>query len=200
MILYNDKRFITNSEHPNDDWFGDADYVIPDDSELAQKIIRLYPNFEFVFDDDGNIADITETEPVVTTEEIEAHKTKRIQESKILLAKWLNDNPILYTDGKYYSVTEEKQALLNGNLASYERATKAGIEYSLKWNSTGEECIEWSYDDLLTLSLSIAAYVAPKVAIQQNIELDIKACETMDEINAVVIDYDRNGDNGETNS
>ena len=47
-------------------------------------------------------------------------KTKRIQESKILLAKWLNDNPILYTDGKYYSVTEEKQALLNGNLASYE--------------------------------------------------------------------------------
>ena len=63
-----------------------------------------------------------------------------------------------------------------------------------------EERIEWSYDDLLTLSLSIAAYVAPKVAIQQNIELDIKACETMDEINAVVIDYDRNGDNGETNS
>ena len=127
-------------------------------------------------------------------------KTKRIQESKMMLVKWLNDNPILYTDGKYYSVTEEKQALLNGNLASYERATQAGIEYPLKWNSTGEECTDWSYNDLLTLSLNIAAYVAPKVAIQQNIELDIKACETMDEINAVVIDYDRNGDNSETNS
>ena len=202
MILYKNKQFITNSDHPNDDWIGDADYVLDDEknAELEAKIIGLYPNYDFVFDDDGNISDITETEPVVTTKEIEAHKTKRIQESKILLAKWLNDNPILYTDGKYYSVTEEKQALLNGNLASYERATKAGIEYSLKWNSTGEECIEWSYDDLLTLSLSIAAYVAPKVAIQQNTELDIKACETMDEINAVVIDYDRNGDNGETNS
>ena len=46
------------------------------------------------------------------------------------------------------------------------------------------------YNDLLTLSLSIASYVAPKVAMQQKIELDIKACETMDEINAVVIDYD----------
>ena len=202
MILYKNKQFITNSDHPNDDWIGDADYVLDDEknAELEAKIIGLYPNYDFVFDDDGNISDITETEPVVTTKEIEAHKTKRIQESKILLAKWLNDNPILYTDGKYYSVTEEKQALLNGNLASYERATKAGIEYSLKWNSTGEECIEWSYDDLLTLSLSIAAYVAPKVAIQQNIELDIKACETMDEINAVVIDYDRNGDSSETNS
>lgn len=196
MILYKNKQFITNSDHPNDDWIGDADYVLDDekDEELEAKIIGLYPNYDFVFDDDGNISDITETEPVVTTEEIEAHKTKRIQESKILLAKWLNDNPILYTDGKYYSVTEEKQALLNGNLASYERATKAGIEYPLKWNSTGEECVEWSYDNLLTLSLSIAAYVASKVTKQQNIELVIKACETMDEINAVVIDYDRNGD------
>ena len=149
MILYKNKQFITNSDHPNDDWIGDADYVLDDEknAELEAKIIGLYPNYDFVFDDDGNISDITETEPVVTTEEIEAHKTKRIQESKILLAKWLNDNPIVYTDGKYYSVTEEKQALLNGNLASYERATKAGVEYPLKWNSTGEECTEWNYND-----------------------------------------------------
>ena len=63
MVIYNDKRFITNSEHPNDDWIGNADWVIPDGSELAKKIIRLYPNFEFVFDDDGNIFDVVETEP-----------------------------------------------------------------------------------------------------------------------------------------
>ena len=195
MILYKDKRFISNSDYPDTDWVGDADFILDDndekDTEIEAKIIEFYPNFELVLKDDGSkIIDIVATKPVVTAEEIEAHKTKRIQESKILLAKWLNDNPILYTDGKYYSVTEEKQALLNGNLASYERATKAGVEYPLKWNSTGEECTEWNYNDLLTLSLSIAAYVAPKVAIQQKIELDIKACETMDEINAVVIDYD----------
>ena len=63
MILYNDKRFITNSEHPNDDWIGNADWVIPDGSELVQKIIRLYPNFEFVFDDNGQPVDVTENEP-----------------------------------------------------------------------------------------------------------------------------------------
>ena len=63
MILYKDKRFITNSEHPNDDWIGNADWVIPDDSELAEKIIRLYPNFEFVFGDNGEPVDVTETEP-----------------------------------------------------------------------------------------------------------------------------------------
>ena len=181
--------------YPNTDWIGNADFILDDndenDAELEAKIIEFYPNFEFVLNDDGSkIIDVVATEPVVTAEEIEAYKTKRIQESKMLLAKWLNDNPILYTDGKYYSVTEEKQALLNGNLASYERAKSVSIEYPLKWNSTGEGCTDWSYNDLMTLSLNIAAYVAPKVAIQQNIELDIKACETMDEINAVVIDYD----------
>lgn len=191
MILYLDKRFITNSEYPDDDWIGNADWVIPDDSELAQKIIGLYPNFDFVLNDDGTkIIDIVATEPVVTAEEIEAHKTKRIQESKILLAKWLNGNPILYTDGKYYSVTEEKQALLNGNLASYERAKSVGVEYPLKWNSTGSSCLEWEYNDLLTLSLTIAAYVAPKVAIQQSIEIAIKECDTIEEIENIVIDYD----------
>ena len=63
MVLYTDKRFITNSEHPNDDWTGHADWVIPDDSELAKKIKQLYPNFEFVFDDNGQPVDVTETEP-----------------------------------------------------------------------------------------------------------------------------------------
>ena len=63
MILYSDKQFITNSEHPNEDWIGNADWVIPDGSELAEKIIRLCPNFEFVFDENGDISDVVETEP-----------------------------------------------------------------------------------------------------------------------------------------
>ena len=74
MVIYNDKRFITNSEHPNDDWMGNADWVIPDGSELAKKIKGLYPNFDFVFDNDGNISDVIEIEPEplppnVTTEQ-----------------------------------------------------------------------------------------------------------------------------------
>ena len=226
MIIFDDGTFITNSEYPNEDWTGErkpivvdedgeivvdegsifipgtgkAKYVVPDGSELALKIKTLYPNYDFVLDDAGNLIDVVEIEPIITEEQLNTCKSKKIAESKTKLAKWLNNNPILYTDGKYYSVTEEKQALLNGNLASYERAKSVGIEYPLKWNSTGSSCVEWEYSDLLALSLTIAAYVAPKVAIQQNIELDIKACETIDEINAIVIDYDRSDDGSETNS
>ena len=64
MILYKDKRFVTRSDAPDTDFMGDADFVVPDDSETAQKIIGLYPNFDFAIGDDGNIADVTATEPV----------------------------------------------------------------------------------------------------------------------------------------
>ena len=61
MILYKDKRFISNSEYPDTDWVGDADFVIPDGSELAEKIKAAYPYFELVFDGE-NLVDIEETE------------------------------------------------------------------------------------------------------------------------------------------
>ena len=122
--------------------------------------------------------------------ELQLAKEAKITESKEKLAEWLSRNPMLYTDGNYYSVTEEKQALLNSNLASYERAKAAGIDYPLKWNSTGAECTEWEYSELLALSLSIAAYVAPKVAMQQAIELEIKAAETLEQLDKVVISYE----------
>ena len=74
MVLYKDKRFVTRSDAPDTDFMGNADWVIPDGSELAEKIIRLYPNFEFVFDDNGQPVDVTDTEsepkpPEITTEQ-----------------------------------------------------------------------------------------------------------------------------------
>ena len=117
-------------------------------------------------------------------------KEAKIAESKTKLAEWLANNPLLYSDGKYYSVTEEKQSLLNSNIASYERAEALCIEYPLKWNSTGEECTERTYESLVTLSLTIAAYVAPKVSQQQSIEIAVKSCETAEELDKVVISYE----------
>ena len=68
MILYNDKHFISNSDYPNTDWVGDADFVIPDGSELAEKIKAAYPYFEFIFDGE-KLVDVEETErPTVPPE------------------------------------------------------------------------------------------------------------------------------------
>lgn len=123
---------------------------------------------------------------------LDEYKTYKVAESKKLLAIWLAANPILFSDGKYYSVTEEKQSLLNSNLASYERASAAGVEYTLKWNATGEECVPWSYEDLLSLSLSIAAYVAERVSIQQAYEIDVYSAADKVAIDNLTLDYNIN--------
>ena len=74
MIVYKSKFFAKSEKYPDTDWIGDADWVLDDndekDAELEAKIISLYPNFEFVFDDDGNIADVTATEPAEKLPEI----------------------------------------------------------------------------------------------------------------------------------
>ena len=62
MVVYKNKCHVTNSKYPDSDFMGNADWVIPDDSELAKKIIKLV-NFDFVLDADGDLVDVTETEP-----------------------------------------------------------------------------------------------------------------------------------------
>lgn len=136
------------------------------------------------------LADCIAAQNAESEKSLEEYKAEKIAESKVKLAQWLADNPYLHSDGNYYSVTEEKQSLLNSNLASYERATQAGIPYPLKWNSTGAECTEWAYEDLMVLSLSIAGYVAPKVSMQQAAEVQIRNCATKAEVDGVAVDYE----------
>ena len=73
MLVYKDKKFISNSEYPDTDWVGDADYVIPDGSELAERIKAAYPYFELVFDGE-KLVGMEETErppvpPAITQEQ-----------------------------------------------------------------------------------------------------------------------------------
>ena len=67
MVVFKNKQFVKCEEFPDTDWIGNSDWVLDDndekDAELEAKIISLYPNFEFVLDNDGNISDVVETEP-----------------------------------------------------------------------------------------------------------------------------------------
>ena len=114
----------------------------------------------------------------------------KITESKTTLAEYLASHPLQWTDGKYYSVTSEKQALLTSNLSLYQISTSAGQPFKLTWNSTGDECVEWTYEELAALALAIGTYVRPFVSRQQELELAIKACATMEELDAIEINYD----------
>lgn len=121
---------------------------------------------------------------------LEPIKNNKISESKTALSAYLASHPLQWSDGKYYSVTSEKQALLTSNLALYQISTSAGQPFKLTWNSTGDECVEWTYEELAALALAIGTYVKPFVSRQQELEIAIKACTTMEELNAIEINYD----------
>lgn len=121
---------------------------------------------------------------------LEPIKNNKISESKTALSAYLASHPLQWSDGKYYSVTSEKQALLTSNLALYQISASAGQPFKLTWNSTGDECVEWTYEELAALALEIGTYVKPFVSRQQELEIAIKACTTMEELNAIEINYD----------
>ena len=64
MVVYKNGGYTINRAYPDTDFIGCADFVVPDGSELAEKIIAMYPNFKIVKDDNGGIADVVAVEPV----------------------------------------------------------------------------------------------------------------------------------------
>ena len=127
--------------------------------------------------------------PAESAPDLTALKSDRIAETKTALADYLEAHPIQWSDGKHYSVTAEKQSLLNNTIAVYQIGVQAGHPAELTWNATGEECAVWEFADLCALALAIAAYVKPLVAHQQALEVAIMAAETAEEVSVIEIDY-----------
>lgn len=116
-------------------------------------------------------------------------KVAAISKSKEALETYLSTHPYTTADGKKYSVTTEKQNLLSNEIASYQLATAAGQPYQLKWNTTGEECENYTIEEMTTLALSINAYVKPMVSYQQSKEVAIRNAATIDDVLAIDVDY-----------
>lgn len=141
--------------------------------------------------ENDNCFEIVQGDPFPTDDSLVKESAQfKIAESKTALSEYLASHPLQWTDGKYYSVTSDKQSLLTSNLSLYQLAVSNGQPFKLTWNSTGDECVEWVYEELAALALAIGTYVKPFVARQQELELDIKACTTMEELDAIEINYD----------
>lgn len=72
------KGFQTRSDMPNYNWLGEDWYLIPDNSELANKVKDLYPRFDLVVEN-GVVTDVLEiarSEEEILNEQIEDIKQK----------------------------------------------------------------------------------------------------------------------------
>ena len=114
-----------------------------------------------------------------------AAKAKSIAQSKTDLAKYLEAHPLTWTDGEQYSITQEKQNQLTSTLAAAQIDGEPP-----EWNTTGGQCRAWDVTELSALAVAIKNRVKALVKYQQAQEIAMNAATTLDELNAIVVDYD----------
>lgn len=92
IVNKTNKGFQTRSDKSNSNWLNDDNYyVIPDGSRLANKIMQLYPRYDFVLDENDNLIDIVEipkTEEELKQERIDEIKGKLEELDEIVDRQW----------------------------------------------------------------------------------------------------------------
>ena len=161
--------------------------MIPEEMALPDT----YPFVEVEAEEIDGIMTVTALTPGTVPEpDLEPIKAQRIAQSKVDLASYLEAHPIQWTDGEYYSITAEKQQQLTSKIMAATMAQTLSQPYTLTWNSTGEVCREWTLQDLSALAFSIDARVTALVSYQQTQEVAMRDAVTLDELDAIVVDYD----------
>lgn len=126
----------------------------------------------------------------IVNPELDKLKNEKIEESKVLLAEYLSSHPLFskakYTEGRYYTVTEEKQRQLTSKMAMYNIYSQQSLSYPLlKWNDVGNICEDWTVEELTKLAMEIDAYVTPLVEKQQAYEKMVQKVSNIEEFNMI---------------
>lgn len=124
---------------------------------------------------------------------LEEYKDAKIEESKILLEKFLIENPMMSDchggEIKAYNATKDKRDLFVSAMFTYQMKKQAGLPAILKWNATGEECTEWTEEEGIQFAIDMETYITPLVAAQQAFEIQIKNAQTKQELDKLNINY-----------
>lgn len=122
-----------------------------------------------------------------------ALKPGLIVKSKTDLQEYIASHPLLsyakHLEGRYYTVTQDKQQQLTSKLALYTMSMQMGQSYQLTWNDMGNECEPWEFEELSQLAAEMDAYITPLVSAQQRYEVQINNATTKAEMDAVTLDY-----------
>ena len=207
MIVYKSKFFAKSEKYPDTDWIGDADWVLSDndekDAELEAKIIALYPNFDFVLDDNGNISDVVETsEPI--NEVISQKKTELSAECEKTIVAGVD------VGDAHYSLTIEDQA----NILAWMAVAQTGK--AVPYHSDGNPCVVYTAEEFMKVANAAVAFKTAQTTYCNLLMRQVEDMTDVDEIKAVkygitqlegkyaeqyqIIMASLVGDNGETNS
>lgn len=180
--------FVDAPDYVNEQW-GYDETEIGDD-----RFIKPVPPEGWIYDEETG---------QIMPEEMQAVALDQAKESKQAqnnaeLAKWLEENPITWTDGKKYGVTLQDQQEIALNIMSYQMAAQTAaatedksqvIPFSLEWHAINEACVPWTVENLTALSVAIRAHIYDAYTLNQTYKTQIYACETRGDVDKITFDY-----------
>lgn len=181
--LYSGQHTLEMQSGRTECWL-DGYIAVP--QKLEEKVWSCKGFCDIVIND-GLLTDIIPKEIPV---DLDSLKEEKIIKSKTDLQNYLAEHPLQWTDGKYYTITAEKQQQLTSKLLSATFAQQTGTEYDLKWNDTEQMCVSWTLENLTALAFAIDARVTALVTYQQEKERQIRDAETLETLESIVVNYD----------
>lgn len=174
MIIYKNKNYMIDSFYKNTNFTGDADFVLDDekDAELVNKITALYPNYDFVLDNDGNLIDVVEiSEPVEEIIFLKKQELSKACESAILSGVDIGD--------AHYSLTLEDQA----NILAWMAVAQTGK--AVPYHCDGQPCRVYTADEFMEVANAAVAYKTHHTTYCNLLMRQVEAMTDTDEVKAV---------------
>ena len=171
MVIYKDLRWVSNSDYPDTDFQGDADYVIPDNSELALKMQRYYPHVKLVTDEKENLIDIIE---YYSIEELKANKKQEINQAC---------SSLIYSgydyNGEHYDLSDEDQI----NMLAWSSVAQQGS--SVPYHSSGNPCRMYTSEEFLGLVSAVTSFKTYNLTYCNLLKQQVDEMTNSEEVKAV---------------
>ena len=171
MVIYKDLRWVSNSDYTDTDFQGDADYVVPDDSELAFKMQMYYPHVKLVTDENENLIDIIE---YYSIEELKENKKQEINQAC---------SSMIYSgydyNGEHYDLSDEDQI----NMLAWSSVAQQGS--SVPYHSSGNPCRIYTSEEFLGLVAAITSFKTYNLTYCNLLKQQVDEMTNSEEVKAV---------------
>lgn len=171
MVIYKDLRWVSNSDYPDTDFQGDADYVVPDSSELALKLQMYYPHAKLITDENENLIDIIE---YYSIEELKENKKQEINQAC---------SSMIYSgydyNGEHYDLSDEDQI----NILAWSSIAQQGS--SVPYHSSGNPCRMYTSEEFLGLVAAITSFKTYNLTYCNLLKQQVEEMTNPEEVKAV---------------
>lgn len=181
--------FVEAPDYVNEQWGYD------ETAEGDARFVHPEPPEGWAFDDDTGTFYPLDAVPQM----LEDAQNAKQNENKACLARFLEEHPLTWIDGKTYGVTMEDQYEINLNLSKYQvmcQAASAAAETGdtvitpvLQWHAQHEACTDWTLEEMTALVLAINDYVYPWFQLMNQYKAAIYAEEDRKVVEKMTFDY-----------